>query len=134
MAQITLLKAIVGSKAYGTNIPQSDIDIKGIYLQDPLSVMSFDYVDQYYINKDEQYLELRRFLELLNYSNPTMLELLFTPENCILEKHDLFSQLLNHRQKFITKECKNSFLGYAKQQLRKADGLEKKINWEKRPH
>lgn len=34
MNKIILLNVIVGSQAYGTNTPDSDIDTKGVYLQD----------------------------------------------------------------------------------------------------
>ena len=127
---ITLLKAIVGSHAYGTNTPESDIDTKGIYLQNPLEVMSFDYKEIIEIDKDNCLYEVKRYLELLQSSNPTMLELLFIPESCILEKHPLFDLILKHKQSFITKGCYNSFIGYAKQQIYKAKGLDKKMNWE----
>lgn len=39
MNKIILLNAIVGSQAYGTNTPDSDIDTKGVYLQDPMEVL-----------------------------------------------------------------------------------------------
>ena len=130
MRDLILLKAIVGSQAYGTNTPQSDTDVKGVYLQDPLDVMSFGYQQQREPDKDTCYYEVQRFLELLQSSNPTVLELLFTPEDCILDIHPLFNIILNHKQSFITKGCMNSFLGYAKQQIYKAKGLDKKMNWE----
>jgi hypothetical protein len=38
---------------------------------------------------------------------------------------------LDHKADFITKGCKNSFAGYAVQQIQKARGLNKKQNWEK---
>ena len=59
------------------------------------------------------------------------MELLFTPEDCILEKHPLFDLLIKNRHIFLSKECLNSFMGYAKQQIYKAKGLNKKMNWEK---
>ena len=131
MDHLILMKAIVGSQAYGTSTPESDIDIKGIYLQDPLDVLSFNYKQQIELDKDTALFEIRRFLELLESSNPTMLELLFTPNDCLLEKHPLFDIVLEHKQEFITKGCANSFMGYAKQQIYKASGLNKKMNWEK---
>jgi len=33
-----LLKALVGSQAYGTAIPESDRDYRGVYIQDPEDV------------------------------------------------------------------------------------------------
>lgn len=132
MQKISILKAIVGSKAYGTDTPESDIDLKGIYVQHPLEVLSYnEYIPQELPDKDTTYWEAGRFIELLCKSNPTVLELLFSPEDCILEEHPLFKILKDNRNLFITKECKNSFMGYAKQQIYKAKGLDKKMNWEK---
>lgn len=130
MKQILIFKAIVGSQAYGTNTPDSDLDVKGVYIQDPFDVSSFSYVPQTIPDKDTTYWEVRRFLELAMSSNPTVLELLFTPEDCILYEHPLFTMIKEKRDLFLSKECKNSFMGYAKQQIYKAKGLNKKMNWE----
>jgi hypothetical protein len=43
----------------------------------------------------------------------------------------LIGEILQHRDKFITKKCANSFAGYAIQQIKKAKGQDKKQNWEK---
>lgn len=43
MDKIILLNAIVGSQAYGTNTPDSDIDMKGVYLQNPMEILGMDY-------------------------------------------------------------------------------------------
>lgn len=132
MQKIQLLTAIVGSKAYGTDTPESDIDLKGVYIQHPLEVLSYnEYIEQLIPDKDTTHWEVSRFIELLCKSNPTVLELLFTPEDCILEKHPLFDLLIKNRHIFLSKECLNSFMGYAKQQIYKAKGLNKKMNWEK---
>lgn len=126
-----IFKAVVGSHAYSTNIEGSDFDIKGIYIQDPISVLNEGYREQYSVNKDETYYEIRRFLELCATGNPTILELLYSPEDCIIFKDPIFDQILEHRDKFLTKSCKHSFGGYAYSQIVKAKGLNKKMNWEK---
>jgi hypothetical protein len=59
------------------------------------------------------------------------LELLNTPEDCILYKDPLIDDILNHKNDFITKSCAKSFAGYAIQQIKKAKGQDKKQNWEK---
>lgn len=125
-----IFKALVGSHAYGTNIEGSDEDIKGIYLQSPDEVLNLGYREQVSINKDETYYELRRFIELCCTGNPTMLELLYTPQDCIKYIHPCFNKLIEHREKFLSKSCKFSFGGYAYSQIGKAKGLNKKMNWE----
>lgn len=125
-----LLKAIVGSQAYGTNTASSDIDYKGVYAQSIDDLISFNYKEQIEVSKDECYFEVRRFLQLLQSANPTMLELLYMPQECIIEKHPAFDIILENREKFLTQKCLQSFGGYAIAQISKAKGLEKKMNWE----
>ena len=79
---------------------------------------------------DIVYYEIRRFLELLASNNPTVLELLNISEDCIVYKHPVMDMILENKEKFITKNCRNSFGGYARQQISKAQGLNKKMNWE----
>jgi hypothetical protein len=125
-----LFKAIVGSQAYGTNTQNSDIDYKGVYAQSVEELIGFNYKEQIEISKDECYYEVRRFLQLLQSANPTMVELLYMPNDCIIEKHKAFDLILENRDKFLTKKCLHSFGGYAFAQIKKAKGLDKKLNWE----
>lgn len=128
-----LLIVIRGSQAYGTNLPTSDTDYAGVYIQSIDDIMGLNtYKEQ--INDDKNdtvFYEVKRFLDLLSSNNPTVLELLNTPEDCIIYKHPLFDLILSNRDKFITKICAKSFGGYAIQQIKKAKGQDKKQNWEK---
>lgn len=128
---LILFECIIGSQAYGTQTPTSDVDKKFVYILPIDNVLGTGYVEQLNVNKDYTGWELKRFLELMGSSNPTVLELLNTPEDCIITKHPLFQYVLDHKADFITKGCRNSFAGYAIQQIQKAKGLNKKQNWEK---
>ena len=129
---IPLFLVIRGSHAYGTNIETSDTDYSGIFVQSLDDILGNKYIEQINDdNNDTVIYEVRRFLELLGKNNPTVLELLNTPENCILYKDPIFDEILSNRDKFITKICANSFGGYAKTQIQKAKGQNKKQNWEK---
>lgn len=130
MRSLSIFKTIVGSRAYGTNTAASDTDYKGVYAQHPDEILSFGYREQYERGKDESHYEIRRFLQLLQTANPTVLEMLFMPEDCILHIHPAFRPVIDHRERFLTTQCKSSFGGYAVAQIRKARGLEKKMNWE----
>ena len=129
---IPLYLVIRGSHAYGTNLPSSDTDYSGVFVQNLDSILGMSCVDQ--INDDKNDIviyELRRFLELLAKNNPTVLELLNTPEDCVIYKHPLFDKILENKDNLLTKICANSFGGYAKEQISKAKGQNKKQNWEK---
>lgn len=128
---VPLLVVIRGSNAYGTNLPNSDIDYAGIYIQAHEDILGNKYVEQISDKKgDIVFYEIRRFLELIATNNPNMLEMLATPKNCIIYKHDVMDVVLNHPEKFITKRCAATFSGYAYTQINKAEGLDKKQNWE----
>ena len=129
---IPLLLVIRGSHAYGTNIETSDTDYSGVFIQNMDAILGFNYTEQ--INDDNNDIvlyEIKRFLELLSSNNPNILELLNTPEDCIIYKHPVFDEILNNRDKFITKLCAKSFGGYAVSQIKKANGQNKKQNWNK---
>ena len=127
-----LYLVVRGSHAYGTNIETSDTDYAGVFIQSEENILGNKYVEQ--INDDKNDIiiyEIRRFLELLGSNNPTVLELLNTPEDCVIYKDPIFDLVLNDRERFITKICAKSLGGYAKQQISKAKGQNKKQNWEK---
>lgn len=127
-----LYLVIRGSQAYGTNLPTSDTDYSGVFIQSIDDILGNKYIEQINDDKNDTVIyEVRRFLELLQKNNPTVLELLNTPEDCVLYKDPIFDEILQNRDKFITKQCSNSFGGYAVQQIKKAKGQNKKQNWEK---
>ena len=128
---LILFETIVGSQAYGTQTPTSDEDHKFVYILPMDNILGTGYVEQLNVTKDITGWEIKRFLELMGSNNPTVLELLNSPEDCIVHKHPLFDLILEHKEDFITKICKDSFGGYARQQIKKAKGLNKKQNWEK---
>ncbi len=127
-----LFLVIRGSHAYGTNLESSDTDYAGVFVQDLDSILGMSYKEQINDEKNDIVIyEIQRFLQLLQSNNPTVLELLNTPEECIIYKHPIFDLVLENKEKFLTKMCANSFGGYARQQISKAKGQNKKQNWER---
>ncbi len=125
-----VFRTVVGSQAYGTSTPESDTDYKGVYLQPVEELVSFGYVEQHEFGKDDVMYEGRRFLQLLESANPTVLELLFSPDDCVVVSRPAFQVVIDRRKAFLTKRCAKSFGGYAVAQIQKARGLDKKMNWE----
>lgn len=123
---LLLLECVSGSKAYGLDTPQSDTDIKGVFYLPEEMFYGLDYIDQ--INNetnDEVYYELRKFVALLIKNNPNLLELLATPDDCIVYRHPVMSQL--PVELFLSALCKETFGNYAFTQIKKARGLNKKM-------
>lgn len=132
-----IFEAISGSQAYGTALPTSDTDIRGIFIMPTTDVLranpttdgNYPYIPQ--VNdetNDVTFYEIGRFLELLEKGNPNILELLNVPEDCIVYKSDLFDKYFPDKEKYITKKLKYTFAGYAQTQIGKARGMNKKIH------
>ncbi len=125
--RLIIFEAISGSRAYGTNLPHSDTDLKGVFVLPEEQFFGLDYLPQVANEtNDEVFYELRRFVELLLKNNPTVLELLGTPPDCVVYQHPLFARF--RPQDFLSRLCRQSFAEYAVAQIRKAKGLNKKIN------
>ncbi|ADB39174.1 nucleotidyltransferase domain-containing protein [Spirosoma linguale] len=124
--QLILFECISGSRAYGTDLPTSDTDIRGVFILPQADLYGLHYVEQVNDAKNDViFYELRRFVELLAKNNPNILELLCAPADCILQKHPLFDRL--QVSDFLSKRCRDTFAGYAASQIKKARGLNKKI-------
>lgn len=125
--QFILLDCISGSQAYNLNLPESDVDKKGVFILPKNDLYGFRFEDQVANDSnDDVYFEIKRFLDLLTKNNPNILELLNTPANCVFFRHPLMD--LIKPADFISKLCFDTFAGYANTQIKKAKGLNKKIN------
>jgi hypothetical protein len=132
-----IFEAISGSQAYGTNLPTSDTDIRGIFIYPTEEVLkanpTTDGLDPYIAQvsdetNDVTFFEIGRFLELLEKGNPNIIELLNVPEDCVVYKSELFDKYFPDTSKYLTKQLKHTFVGYAKTQISKAKGMNKKIH------
>lgn len=123
---IIVFECLSGSHAYGLATPESDVDIKGVFILPREDYFGLNYVEQVSnVTNDIVYYELGRFVELLSKSNPNMLELLYTPGDTVRKIHPVFEKIRTIN--LLSKQCKDSFGGYAMTQVRKAKGLNKKI-------
>lgn len=122
-----LLAYVRGSHMYGTNLPTSDVDILFIYQQPTDAILRGDYKEQ--INHEGNDIvgyEIQRYIELLSANNPNIIESLDIPDDCIIYKDaqmDMFNQ-----KDWLTKKTRDSILGYANSQIKKATGLNKNMN------
>ncbi len=131
--QYILFESVSGSHAYGTNTETSDRDVRGVFCVPQQELYGLEIPDQVSDEKNDiVYYELGKFCEMLLKSNPTILELLNMPEDCILYVDPLFKKyFIKKRQSFITKMIYKAFLEYANGQITKAKGLNKMMNLEK---
>ena len=125
-----IFETIAGSHAYGTAIPTSDKDIRGIYVN-PLSdytglVEPSDQIGD--DNADVVFYSLKKLFKLLMTANPNIIELLWMPDDCVVAHTPVFDELQAHRKDFITQKCYHSHSGYAYAQIKKAVGQNKMVN------
>jgi uncharacterized protein len=124
---LILFECISGSRSYGLDLPGSDTDHRGVFIQPKVEYYGLTYVEQVSNeSQDQVFYELGRFFELLARGNPNILELLAVPEECILQKHPLMEAV--RPELFLSRLCQQTFARYALSQIQKARGLNKKIN------
>lgn len=125
----TIWRIISGSQAYGISTPESDTDIRGLFIAPREVVLSpFYHVEQWMsTTNDEQIYELKKFFQLLVTNNPNIIEILFVPEDCILFQAPMMKWLLQSRDLFLSKKIRHTFAGYAFSQLHRLKGHKKWI-------
>ncbi|MBL1222931.1 nucleotidyltransferase domain-containing protein [Chryseobacterium sp. L7] len=123
---LILFETISGSRSFGLATENSDTDIRGVYYLPKEDFFGLNYIPQISNEtNDITYYEIGRFIELLQKNNPNILEVLASPEDCVLQKHAVMDSL--RTEDFLSKLCKDTFAGYAVSQIKKAKGLNKKI-------
>ena len=129
-----IFRGITGSRAYGTNRPGSDEDIRGVFLVPPLEYALLTTPPQQVADErsDRVYYSLRRFAELAAGSNPNALELFWLPPDCILLDTPRFARLREKRALFLSRRAVDTHIGYALAQIKKARGCNKRV-WNPQP-
>ncbi len=125
-----LFQCVAGSHAYGLASEDSDIDHRGVFIADQDSFLRGNYAEDVSNESNDNVLyELGKFIRLLAKSNPTVIELIAMPADCIQKGNDWMSSL--DHSKVLSKQCKDTFAGYALSQIRKARKVKGLINFPK---
>lgn len=126
-----LVKHYAGSLAYGTNLPSSDVDIRGLFCADPVNIRTpFYTVKEVEVTEEEdtKYYELTHFLKLVLDCNPNVIETLWVEEGDILETSPAYQMLREHRHSLLSSKIAFTTSGYAISQLSRIKGHNKWIN------
>ena len=129
-----IFRGIWGSRAFGTALPGSDTDIRGVFVPPAAEYASLAGVEEQLAadRNNTVYYALRRFCELLSQANPSVLELLWLPAECVLKRTPAWDLLAAHRDLFISRRAVASHSGYAVAQIKKARGANKRV-WNPQP-
>jgi len=122
--QNTIFLTVAGSRAYGTNTPTSDYDYRGVCIIPDKSLYfgtgmnKFSQMDKGF-EDDKVIYDIRKFMALAMENNPNIMELMFTDERHHIINTDWFKRIIEHRDKFLSKNVKYRFSGYAFAQLKR---------------
>lgn len=113
---------VYGSHAFGTNIPTSDLDIRGVVLDRNTDLLGITSFEQYIDNETDTVIySLSKFLKLVKECNPSILEMLFCKPEHYLYVSPVGKKLLENRHLFLSQKVIYSFGGYANAQLNRLE-------------
>lgn len=130
-----ILEIKFGSHLYGTSTPESDLDLKGIYLPEADEILFGDQGRTFTQQRPKQEGErnkkddidieifsLDRFVELLVDGQTVALDMLFAPQWAYTyqtrEAERIMDYIFDNREQFLNKNV-NAFVGYARKQASK---------------
>ena len=121
----TILFVRAGSQAYGTALPTSDTDYKGIAVAPPEFYFGFmnnfeqaEFRDPH----DAVIYDIRKFFKLAADCNPNVLEVLFSHPTDVICSTVPGDMLRQHRHEFLSQRAVYTFSGYAMSQLKRIRG------------
>lgn len=108
-----------GSVTYGTNIPESDVDIRGLFVPPPESEISIldqtEHVQQNDADADLHLMSLRAFLRLVIKQAPNVVEMLFVDPKFWLISGPIWTKIISARKALVSKKIFLSHLGAVRQ-------------------
>lgn len=128
-----LCKHYAGSLAYGTNLPSSDVDFRGIYCDPPRGIItpwSKPRTEQWEDKSEEDtvYTELHKYLSGYVDGSPNVLETLWVDEGDVVETSPAYEYLRENREYMLSRKLRYTFGGYALGQMKRIKGHNKWIN------
>lgn len=119
--QHTIFETVVGSRAYGIHTEESDYDKAGVMIPGKEYFLGLDGINQFqeFESEDKTIYDIRKAINLIADNNPNMMDLLWMPERCIISITPYWQKIVDHRNWFVSKKCRYTYLKYAVSQLRR---------------
>lgn len=117
-----ILEVQAGSHLYGTNVPESDVDLRGVVLpkvEEIIGLARFDQAEKHG-DEDTVYYSLPRYIQLLLKGNPNVHEWMWARH--YTESTPTGELLVQNRQRFVSKKLGLAALGYL-------NGMTKKMHF-----
>jgi predicted nucleotidyltransferase len=111
-----------GSHAYGTSLPTSDLDVRGIAVAPIHYYLGISETFEQAVQNqpiDLTIFDLLKFVKLAADANPNALEIIFTDPSDHLLVKPVMELLFQNREAFLSQKAKHTFSGYARAQLKR---------------
>lgn len=115
-----IVKAVAGSRLYGLSRPDSDTDLRGVFIDPTNTLIGLQPCAETFEVPgpgDEVLYPLKKFANLALAGNPNALELLFTPYDWIVEKKHEWAQLYQLRHCFLSQKLRPRYAGFMHSQI-----------------
>ena len=125
----TICRIIVGSHCYGTALPTSDTDIRGIVIMPrEFYLGTYFNFEQTKVSSEEdtEFMDIDKFFKLCSDNNPNILEWLFVDSEHRILDSKYYEKIRENRDKFLSRNAYYRFGGYAHAQLLR---LERHKKW-----
>lgn len=111
---------LAGSRAYGLDRPDSDWDLRGVYIAPTEELFGLnpppDELEEKRPPREVKIFELGKFCHLAAKANPNILELLWAPQSSVM---GIFEPFIKNRKAFLSKKIAVTYRGYAESQFLK---------------
>jgi len=119
-----IFEVVVGSHSYGTALPTSDYDSRGVFVPPKkylLGLARYNPKNEFYDfpSVDSFLFSLQKFCKLCAAFNPNVIEILWTDKECLLFSNEAGQRLVNQREIFNSKMALKSYGGYASGQVKR---------------
>ena len=118
-----ILLAMGGSRAYGTNLPESDVDVRGVAINPSKQIFGLegDFEQVVETNTDTTIYSLNKMVKLLTSCNPNTIEILGCRPQDYLYIDKAGQLLLDNKRNFLSKKAIDTFGGYATAQYNRLE-------------
>ena len=119
-----LFLCLGGSHSYGTNVEDSDVDIRGVALDTADDILGISNFEQFVnAETDTVIYSFTKFLKLASECNPNVVEMLFCKPEHYFYITPLGQFILDNKFIFLSQKARYTFGGYARAQLNRLENF-----------